>query len=64
VWCENYKGLSRWMVRLEKINLDEKSWWSAKATPHTRPDFNSNKTEVKECPKCKKERLNSRSVIF
>ena len=43
------------MVRLEKINLDEKSWWSAKATLHTRPDFNSNKTEVKECPKCKKE---------
>jgi hypothetical protein len=43
------------MVRLEKINLDEKSWWSAKATPHTRPDFNSHKAEVKECPKCKKE---------
>ncbi|PMD13007.1 hypothetical protein NA56DRAFT_446468 [Hyaloscypha hepaticicola] len=55
VWCENYNGLSRWMVRLEKINLDEKSWWSAKATPHTPPDFNTHKAEVKECPKCKKE---------
>ncbi len=55
VWCENYKGLSRWMVRLEKINLDDKSWWSSKATPHTRPDFNAHKAEVKECPKCKKE---------
>lgn len=28
VWCEKYNGVSRWMVRLEKINLNEISWWS------------------------------------
>ncbi|TAQ86624.1 hypothetical protein B7494_g5055 [Chlorociboria aeruginascens] len=32
VWCEKSEGYRVWMVRLEKINLAERSWWSAKDT--------------------------------
>jgi hypothetical protein len=42
------------MVRLEKINLDEKSWWSAKDAPHFPPNFKSPKVEVCICDACNK----------
>jgi hypothetical protein len=33
VWTEKLNGKTRWMVRLEKIYLNEQSWWSP-AQPH------------------------------
>jgi hypothetical protein len=41
------------MIRLEKINLEEKSWWSAKDAHHSPPNFVSPKTPQQECPVCK-----------
>ena len=35
VWCEMSNGFKRWVIRLEKIDLAEKSWWAA--TPNLSP---------------------------
>jgi hypothetical protein len=42
------------MVRLEKINLHEKSWWSTKDAPHYPPNFESSKPEIYICSACNK----------
>jgi hypothetical protein len=55
MWSEKYNGIQRWMVRLEKINLEEKSWWSAKDALHSPPNFDSPKTETRTCTTCNKE---------
>lgn len=55
VWLDKYNNFSRWMVRLEKIDLYTKSWWSAKEAPHYPPDFDIIKTPTACCRVCKKE---------
>ena len=52
VWCEKYNGVVRWMVRLEKIDLDHKSWWSAETTSHSHPNFVSPKALGQVCSIC------------
>lgn len=54
VWCEKYGGLSRWMARIEKIDLYAKSWWSPKQAPHYPPDFDTIKAPAATCLACKK----------
>jgi len=54
IFPEKYESLIRWMVRLERINLDEKSWWSAKDAPHSPPNFVSPKAPEQRCMVCNK----------
>ncbi|KAE9365208.1 hypothetical protein N431DRAFT_420140 [Stipitochalara longipes BDJ] len=53
IWAEKYNLITRWMVRLEKINLDQQSWWTAEGTSHSPPNFVSPKAPVRQCPTCK-----------
>jgi hypothetical protein len=55
IWCERFNELNCWMVRLEKVDLTEKSWWSRADTPHSPPDFDSPKALVRTCNSCGKE---------
>lgn len=52
VWCEIIEGYKCWMVRLEKINLDERSWWAAQGTSAPSSSYEHPKTPEQECPKC------------
>jgi hypothetical protein len=52
VWCEKYNGIVRWMVRLEKIDLEGKSWWSAGTASDSPPDFISPKALGLVCSIC------------
>jgi hypothetical protein len=51
VWCEKNDGFKCWMVRLEKINLAERSWWSPKDSESYPPTFD-HKTESLKCMAC------------
>lgn len=55
VWCEKWGGLQSWMVRLEKIDLDNKSWWSPATTPHPPVirDFSAYPRIEKVCNVCR-----------
>ena len=53
VWCEK-SPFARWMVRLEKINLAEKSWWSPKSDPDPSMTAVQPKALSETCSACQK----------
>ncbi|KFY90370.1 hypothetical protein V498_06017 [Pseudogymnoascus sp. VKM F-4517 (FW-2822)] len=56
VWMEKIEGFKTWCVRLEKVRLDEKSWWAkaGSAPPSPFRDLNAIKTASEECGHCHK----------
>ncbi|OBT63755.1 hypothetical protein VE03_06947 [Pseudogymnoascus sp. 23342-1-I1] len=54
VWMEKIEGFSTWCVRMEKIRLDEKSWWAkaGSALPSLYRDLNAFKTVSEKCCHC------------
>jgi hypothetical protein len=54
MWAEKHNGIQRWMVRLEKIKLGERSWWSAEHASHFPPNFSSPKAQTRTCDACNK----------
>jgi hypothetical protein len=54
VWCEITHGFKCWMVRLEKIDLHQRSWWAPKGLelPPSIPNFDMPKTTAHECQTC------------
>jgi hypothetical protein len=57
VWCETYNGFKCWMVRLEKIRLNTKSWWAPRDSLPLSPnrDIRAVKTRSLKCELCKHE---------
>jgi hypothetical protein len=52
VWAEKgAEGYVAWKVRLEKICLTQKSWWAAKDSFHSTPDYDE-KVDMKACTNC------------
>lgn len=55
IWYESVTGKKGLKVRLEKMDLTEKSWWSVKGSPNPPPldqrDFDT-KPESHKCTKC------------
>ncbi|OAF58525.1 hypothetical protein VC83_04909 [Pseudogymnoascus destructans] len=55
VWVEKVEGFKTWCVRIEKIRLDEKSWWAkaGSALPSPYCDLDSIKAASGKCCYCK-----------
>ena len=54
VWYDSNNGIGLWMARLEKINLKERSWWSAKTAQLPQSSFQQPKAPTQTCACCKK----------
>ena len=56
------EGFKTWCVRMEKIRLDEKSWWASAGStlPNPDRDLNAIKAASQECLHCK----NTSKVVF
>ncbi|OBT84393.1 hypothetical protein VE02_06741 [Pseudogymnoascus sp. 03VT05] len=54
VWVENVEGFKTWCVRMEKIRLDEKSWWAkaGSALPSPYRDLDAIKAASGKCCHC------------
>ncbi|KAI9743396.1 MAG: hypothetical protein M1818_003243 [Claussenomyces sp. TS43310] len=54
VWCELSGGFKCWMVRLEKMALDKKSWWASRISSPINPDreYSSIRTIQRQCSIC------------
>ncbi|TGO51579.1 hypothetical protein BCON_0158g00050 [Botryotinia convoluta] len=54
IWCELESGLKMWKVRMEKIDLTKRSWWSPiDSTAHLSQGYDGVKTDVQTCGTCK-----------
>ncbi|KFY29613.1 hypothetical protein V494_08611 [Pseudogymnoascus sp. VKM F-4513 (FW-928)] len=55
VWIEKVEGFKTWCVRMEKIRLDQKSWWAkaGSALPSPYRDLNAIKAASVECCRCR-----------
>jgi hypothetical protein len=51
IWSEKIQGCAVWKGRLEKIDLDEKSWWAIKGSPKLTHDP-SIRTQSQRCSSC------------
>lgn len=62
VWVESVEGFKTWCVRMEKIRLEEKSWWAkaGSALPSPYRDLNATKAASRKCLGCDK----TSKVIF
>ncbi|QSZ36984.1 hypothetical protein DSL72_009076 [Monilinia vaccinii-corymbosi] len=53
VWCELENGLKAWKVRMEKIDLTKRSWWSPiDSIAHLSQGYDGVKTVVQTCGAC------------
>ncbi|KAF7862641.1 hypothetical protein EAF04_007514 [Stromatinia cepivora] len=53
VWCELQGGLKVWKVRMEKIDLTKRSWWSpVNSVAHLSQNYDGVKTVVQTCHAC------------
>ncbi|KAI9648951.1 hypothetical protein NHQ30_001517 [Ciborinia camelliae] len=53
VWCELENGLKVWKVRMEKIDLTKRSWWSTiDSIAHLSQDYDGVKTIIQMCDAC------------
>ncbi|KAF7909423.1 uncharacterized protein EAF01_003141 [Botrytis porri] len=57
IWCELESGLKMWKVRMEKIDLTKRSWWSPiDSTAHLSQGYDGLKTTVQTCCACNTSR--------